>query len=317
MQRLMEPGAGARARQIAAAFARDHLRRAGPAALLLALATGAATVLGAHVYNAWPTAAFPYGEPGPAPLERGVAYVRPALVLTASLPALLLGLQTAQGLDGRHRWRAPLARVGADLGLLAAAAGLAAAIGAWGTASAPAGAVVALAVSTALLAWSFHALGVLAGTLGAQRANAGLFAVGTWLAFHALYESFVRWRLFRATSYYELRAGDLPLWFVAAQALSPLSAYRGLMILWRPEFRDGLEREALRNATLPGWLGAGALAVVLLLWTVIPLGVAALLWARRMGPAAPDPEPRLHAAWRGDDADWVEAWGAATTEPRR
>ncbi len=299
------------------AVVRNHLRRAGPTVLLMALATGVATVLGGHVYNAWPTAGYPHGEPGPANLERAVAYVRPALVLTTSLPALLLGLRSAAGLDAARGWGPPMLRVGADLLLLAVGAAVAALIGAWATAEAPAEAIVALAVSTMLLAWSFHAMAFAAGVILPGRA--ALPATGLWLVFHGLYESLVRWRLFRATGYYELRAGQLPIWFVAAQALSPLAAYRGLMILWRPGFRDGLERETLRNATLPGWLGPEVLAIMLLLWTVVPLALAAAVWARRTGVAArAAAQPESAEEDPGDDPAWVRAWYAqSTTRPRQ
>ncbi len=298
-----------RVRRVAASFAANHLRRAGPLCLLLAIGAAAAAILGAHVVNAWPTRSMPRGLPGPGSLEEAMSYVRTPVVLATTLPSMLLGFRTASNLNPLHGWGPAVRRVAADLFLLAVAGWTAALLAAWGSGEAPGDVIEAVAWSTVLLAWSFHALG-LAARISAPVLG-GHVAVATWVGFHSLFENLVRWRLFRGSTYHELLAGNLPTWFLASQALSPLAAHRGMLILWREGFRSGLERETLRGAELPDWLGHELMAFLLLLWTAIPLGVAALVWAMRCRAAreaAARPTPKLHEGWRPDDADWQDAW---------
>ncbi|MGB0652409.1 MAG: hypothetical protein ACPGQL_04340 [Thermoplasmatota archaeon] len=274
----------------------NGLRRSLPLAIVLAVALAAAAVLGAHVYNAWPFRTLPYGRPGPGTLANGVALARSELILAASLPAMAMGLRARRPLA----W--PL-----DLGLIAAACAVAGAAAVALTSEPSWSATWAFVGSHGLLAWSFYALGALVRTAAPAVARLPI-AAGAWLSFVALYENLVRWRLFRATGYVELTSGQFPDWFYATQALSPVAAYRGLVILWRPDFRDALERAALGDAAIPSWLGPWTMAgVLLVLWVAGPLGVA--WWLHRRRDRRPVvPTPTLHEGWRGDDADWEAAW---------
>ncbi|MCA1818817.1 MAG: hypothetical protein LC620_01980 [Halobacteriales archaeon] len=268
---------------------RETLRalRAGlPVAVLLALAIGLAVAIGAQLSNAFPSAAQPFGWPGPANFENGVAMVRPELVLAASLPALLLGLNSIPR-DGRTPWTLPV--LGAGVALVAGATLAATLLAASVATISPGDAYFAFWAAHTLLALSFFAIGLLARA--ATRRHAAVAGLATWTVFGVLMDDFVRWRLFRSEGYDNLASGLLPNWFYVLQALSPVAAYRAILILWRPGFRDFLEHRALDKATMPGWLTPTLLSMVMvLLWVALPMGIAALLLhlrGRRKGTAAP------------------------------
>jgi hypothetical protein len=249
-----------------------------PFALVLALGLGAVLVVGAELSHAIPSAARPFGWPGPASLEAGVATMRPELVLAASLPALLWGLRTVGRLDPRvDRVDALAVRVAADALLLVAAVVLAGAIGAWGASAHTAHAFWGFVAAHAVLALCFYALGVLARAL--TRRHAVPLALGAWVWFVAVMEDLVQARVMREAGYHQLIAGQFPSWFYAAQALSPVSLYRGVLILWSKGFRDWTERAALDGAALPDWMTAGNFVLfALALWVALPLAIAGTLW---------------------------------------
>ncbi|HEX2022099.1 MAG TPA: hypothetical protein VHH36_05255 [Candidatus Thermoplasmatota archaeon] len=265
----------------AAARVPRELTRALPYAIVLGVALGLVLVVGAHLSNAQPSEKRPFGWPGPASFENGVAMVRGDLLLAATIPALLLGARAldhrAPGVDGPMA----LARA-ASWHLLALGLGavLAAAIGAWGASRTPFDAWMAFVVAHGLLAMSFYAIGFAwAATL---RRHAVAAAVATWAFFVLLFENAIQWRVMREAGYNRLLAGDFPTWFYVAQALSPLSAYRGILILWRDGFRTYREQVALQYAQLPGWMNPGVFsAFMIALWIALPIGLALGAWRWR------------------------------------
>lgn len=260
---------------------RAEARRALPYAVLLALALGVVVSVGAHYSNAFPSQSRPFGWPGAARFENAVAMVRGDLVLAASLPALALGAMAL-------RERDPILHRPAELGpllathalLLTVAAFCAGAVGGMIAFQTPLRAYFAFSAAHALLALSFYALAFLCAALFRRYALPA--ALGVWVAFNATYESLVRTVVFRQVGYDALAAGDFPTWFYVAQALSPLSAYRGVLILWERGFMDFLEKSALGQADLPAWMNPGTfVALTLVLWVAIPLGAAVSVWRWR------------------------------------
>ena len=266
--------------------ARAELRRAWPFALVLALALGAVLVVGANLSNAFPSQERPFGWPGPASFENGVAMVRDQLVLAATLPALALGAT----MPARRQPEGPLA---ADAALVALACGVAALLGAWGASTAPPDAVIAFWAAHALLALAFWALALVCAAFA--RKHALPLALAVWTLFVALWENGTRWILFRQVGYGPLSTGQFPSWYYVSQALSPLSAYRGVLILWRRGFMDAIERAVLGQAALPPWMTPGVFAAFLVgFWIALPAGIATLVWRVRGRAArskAPDAEP--------------------------
>jgi len=259
------------------------LRQAAPYALVLALALGAVVVAGAHYSNAFPSADQPFGWPGPASFENAVAMVRGELVLAASLPALMLGARALRGRDAARDGIVPLPRLfGVHAALLGAGVALAAGIGAWGAGRVVGEAVFAFWVAHTVLALSFYSLAFLWACYLREHALAA--AAATWLAFVTLYEAITRTILFRTEGYHNLQGGAFPDWFWVAQALSPLSSYTGILILWRERFRDYMERAALEGAVLPAWLVPSTfVGLALVLWILLPflIGLAGWRWRAR------------------------------------
>lgn len=257
---------------------RADLQRGLPLALVLALALGAVVGVGAHYSNAFPSEDKPFGWPGRAGFENAVAMVRGDLVLAATVPALVLGAIALRGLDPSRERGGRLAQAFAThAALLSLGSFAGAGIGALVAARTPPEALFAFGVAHALLAVSFFALGFLWAALLRRHALAA--AAATWLFFLAVYESLMRTILFRTVGYHELAAGNFPDWFWAAQAASPLSAYRGTLILWRPGFRDFMEKATLNGAALPDFLvPATFIALTLVVWILLPLGLALAAW---------------------------------------
>lgn len=259
-----------------------ELRRAWPFALVLGLVLGAVVVLGANLSNAFPSRDRPFGWPGPASFENGVAMVRGDIVLATTLPALLMG---ATALRERHPTedgpRTLLLIFGVDAALLVAGAFLAAGIGAWGAAKAPPQAFLAFAVASALLALAFWSLAFLVSALLPRHRIAT--SLGVWGFFNLLYEGTARTILFRQEGYEPLASGQFPMWFWVSQALSPLTSYRGVLILWRPGFKDYVEKAILTPETpLPAWMTPFNFgAVMVALWILIPVGLALAAWWTR------------------------------------
>lgn len=261
---------------------RAEARRALPYALLLTVALGTVVSVGAHLSNAFPSADRPFGWEGPSRMTNAVAMVRGDLVLATSIPALLLGATAMTGRDPlRQRTPRIAAMIVAHVLLLVAAAFLAGAIGAsvaFQTKMGPT--YLAFSTAHALLALAFWALALLVGTL--VRRHAVPVAVGVWLLFNAAYEGLVRIVLFRTEGYHALNAGQFPSWFYVAQALSPLSSYRGTLILWERGFMDALEKHALGDAVLPAWVNPGTFAaLMILLWVAVPVGIVLGVWRWR------------------------------------
>ena len=257
---------------------RAEARRALPYGLVLMLALGLAVSVGAHLSNAFPSEGRPFGWEGPARFENAVAMVRGDLVLAASLPALLLGARALRGLDPATHGagRMPPAMLAHALVLATACFG-AGAIGGMVAFKTPLAAYVAFSTAHALLALSFYSLAFLGAAF--TRRHAVAVAAGVWLFFNAAYEGLVRTAVFRQAGYHALAAGQFPSWFYVAQALSPLSAYRGVLILWERGFMDYLEKTVLGDANLPAWMHPGSFAALTLaLWVALPLGLAAGLW---------------------------------------
>lgn len=285
---------------------RSALRQGLPFGLLLALSVGLVVAVGAHLSNAFPSESRPFGWPGPATFENGVAMVRPELVLATSVPALFLGLRTlpsslgsrADLLGSRggimvHKDRFDYARVlasvaaGVTLILLSILAALLVAVAV--ARASPPEAYFAFWVAHSLLALACFSIGFLARACTHRHATVA--ALGVWGSFAYLADNVVRWRLFRTEGYHNLTDAGLPGWFFLAQAMSPVSGYRATLILWRPGFRDYLEKAALDGATLPPWLSApGIAAALLVLWVLLPLAVALLIL--RLRGSAPDPLSR-------------------------
>lgn len=263
-----------------------ELRRAWPYALVLALGLGATVAVGANLSNATPSADRPFGWPGPSSFENGVAMVRPLVVLAASLPALCLGATLLRGRDARAGFALVGPAVGVDLALLGLAPFGAALLGAWGSAQSPFGALVAFTVAHALLAWSFYCLSLFIATLASRHALPA--ALAAWVAFNAVYENAVRWAVFRQAGYEAVVAGAFPPWFYVSQVFSPLSAYRGALILWRPGFMDYVEKAVLTGAQLPAWMVPSTfIALMLALWVALPLSLGALVWWLRGRAGSP------------------------------
>lgn len=255
-----------------------ELRRAAPYALLLALGLGAVVAAGAHLSNAFPSEKAPFGWPGPASFERGVAMVRSDLVLATTLPALILGARALRGREpALHGASSLLATYGTHGALLALGVVIAATIGALGAGETPMDAWYAFVVAHAVLALSFYSLAFLCACFLREHALAGAGAI--WVFFLGIYEAVTRTIVFRTEGFEKLNAGAFPDWFWAAQALSPLSSYTGILILWRERFRDYMETEVLKNAVLPAFLvPATFVAVAIVLWMLLPLGLGLLGW---------------------------------------
>lgn len=249
-------------------------RRSAPYAALLAVALGVVVTVGANLSTAFPSEKAPYGWPGVAGFENAVAMVRGDLVLAASLPAVLCG---AMALRGARRTRDLPIAFGVDAAMLTLACFVGATIGSIGAARTPIVAFVAFSVAHAILALSFYSLAFLCAAL--VRNHALPVAMGAWLVFNAAYEGIVRTNLFRQYGYFRLAAGEFPTWFFAAQALSPLSAYRGILILWDRKFMDYIENAALGKAVLPSWVNPLTFSLfALAFWVLLPLGLAMLAW---------------------------------------
>lgn len=253
-------------------------RRALPLALVLALGLGAIVTVGAHYSNAFPSESQPFGWPGPASFENAVAMVRSDLVLAASVPALVLGARALAGREPtRDRAGSLVAVWGVHAAILALAVVVAAALGAWGAGRTPPEAWFAFVTAHVVLALSFYSLAFMWACFLHEQALAAALAM--WLVFLGMYEAVTRTIVFRTEGYHALASGAFPDWFWAAQGLSPLSSYTGILILWRPKFRDYLESAALENAVLPGWLvPATFVALATVLWMILPLALGHLAW---------------------------------------
>lgn len=268
-----------------------ELRRAAPFTILLALALGAIVSAGAHYSNAFPSEKAPYGWPGPASFENAVAMVRSDIVLAASLPALLLGAFALRGREpGRDAPIVLLQAYSVHAILIALAVLIAAVIGSFGAARTPPDAFWAFFTAHTVLALSFYSLAFLCASL--VRKHAVTVAVSVWFVFLGLYDAITRTIVFRQEGYHNLAAGGFPDWFWVAQGLSPLNSYTGILILWRPRFRDMIESAALENAVLPAWLvPATFVALAAVLWMALPFLLAQLSWWMR-GRSAPVVAPR-------------------------
>ena len=255
-----------------------ELRRAAPYVLLLALGLGAVVVAGAHYSNAWPSEKAEYGWPGPASLERGVAMVRSDIVLATTIPALLLGARALmRHRPSEHGALSILQVYGIHTALIGVAVMVATIVAILGAGSAPSEAVFAFWTAHVVLALSFYSVGFLWNCY--LRDHAVAAAAATWIVFLGLYEAVTRTIMFRTEGYTQITNVGFPDWFWAAQGLSPLASYQGILILWRPRFRDMIETAALENAVLPSWLVPGTfVALAVVLWMLIPLGLGLLGW---------------------------------------
>lgn len=255
-----------------------ELRRAAPYAILLAVALGAIVSAGAHYSNAFPSEKAPYGWPGPASFENAVAMVRSDIVLAASLPALLLGAFALKHREpGRDGPLTLLSVYGIHVALLTLAVVVAAAIASFGAGRTVPDAWWAFVVAHCVLALSFYSLAYLVAAIA--RGHALFVALSVWFVFLGVYDAVTRTIMFRQEGYHNLAAGGFPDWFWVAQGLSPLNSYTGILILWRPRFRDYIEQAALKNAVLPEWLvPATFVALAAVLWMLLPLGIAQLTW---------------------------------------
>ena len=264
-----------------------ELRRGAPYAILLAVALGAIVSAGAHYSNAFPSEKAPYGWPGPASFENAVAMVRSDIVLAASLPALLLGAFALREREpGRDGALTLLKVYGIHAALLALGVVVAAAIGSFGAGRTVPDAWWAFVVAHSVLALSFYSLAFLASAV--VRGHALFVALSVWFVFLGVYDAVTRTVMFRQEGYHNLAAGGFPDWFWVAQGLSPLNSYTGILILWRPRFRDMIETAALQNAVLPSWLvPATFVALAAVLWMLLPLLLAQLSWWMRGRAAAP------------------------------
>lgn len=256
----------------------EEAKRAWPYALVLALLSGGVIVAGANHSNATPSQDRPFGWPGPASFENAVAMVRLDLVIVTTLPALLLG---ATALSGREPSTQRASRlgiiIGVDVALIALATLAATTIGAIGAFKTPALAFQAFVVAHALLALSFYSLAFFCSAL--LRKHATALALALWLGFNSLYDHITQTAVMRQAGYDQLIAGNFPSWFYVAQALSPISAYRGILILSDRKFMDYVERAALGNAVLPDWLNPTTfIAFTLVFWIMLPLGLSTLAW---------------------------------------
>lgn len=262
-----------------------------PFALLLGLALGLGVLLGANLSNSFPSEQQPHGWPGPASFSNGVAMDRSMFLLAATVPGLLLGITAFRGAKAPTRdVSAFMVAAATHVGLIFGGAYLGAGIGAWAASETAPGAVNAFAVSHALLAGVFYAFGTLAAVaLGPIGPAAGGTA---WILYVVLYENATRWKVLREMGYAGLQAGAFPGWFFLAQALSPVAAYRGLLIIWHPPFRNWEEQAILGDAALPAWMTPRVLGLVLALWILVPLLAAAIFvavreWRTRRASPAP------------------------------
>ncbi len=251
-----------------------------PFALILGLGLGFAVFVGANMSNAFPSEDRPFGWPGPSNFSNGVAMDRSMFVLAATASGLLLGLWALRRDVSRDMTLGDFgAAAVSHLALLFGGAYLGAGIGDWAASETQPGTIHAFAVSHALLACAFYALGAaLAVGLGPVGAPAG---AGVWVFYVALFENITRWRVFRDVGYHGIQAGQLPGWFYLAQAASPIALYRGLLIIWHPPFRNWEEQAVLADANLPAWMTPEILGAALAVWVVVPLEIAATVVAIR------------------------------------
>jgi hypothetical protein len=258
--------------------AKAELKRAWPLALALALGLGAVLVVGANLSNAFPSADRPFGWPGPSTFENGVAMVRTELVLATTLPALLMGVRALHGRDPMRDGPSTLVAIFTiDAMLLFLGAMLAATIGKLGAFNTTSLAFVAFTVAHTLLAIAFFAIGFMAAAF--TRRHAAAIGASVWVIFVALWENATRWILFRQEGYDKLSTGQFPTWYFVSQAFSPLSLYRGTLILWDRKFMDYLEKAALGKAALPDWVNPATFAfATVAMWVAIPLCIACLAW---------------------------------------
>lgn len=258
--------------------ARSEVLRALPYALLLTLALSAVLVIGVNLSNAYPSEKRPFGWPGTSPFWNGVATVRSDLVVATTLPALLWGVAMVRNRDPRTERLGSLGfAMAVNAGLVVLAVLVATSVGSVVAFKQTPNAFFAFFAAHSLLALSFWSLAILCAALAGRWAIPA--AAGVWLLFHAAYENVTRWAVFRDAGYNALSQGDFPAWFYVAQALSPLSAYRGVLILWERGFMDYLESYTIGKAALPAWVNPGTFMVLgLALWVALPLGVAAFAW---------------------------------------
>jgi hypothetical protein len=275
-------------------------RRAWPFYLVLGVGLGAVLYVGVNLSNSFPSEERPFGWPGPASFAAGVATLRRELVLATTLPAIGLGLHALWRRDPKREGLPVFGgvvladAVGILLGILIAAWIGGNAASAWP--SAPA--YRTFVVAHALLALAAYSLAVLAKA--STRGHGAAITLGLFVLFLAVFDAWLQWRLFRAAGYHRLTSGDLPSWYLAWQAASPLSSYRGTLILGFSGFRDYLESAALKGATLPEWATWRTFSAALLaLWVTLPLGFAATVWKARA------------LAWRRDASQAVHAPAAA------
>jgi len=273
----------------------SEAKRAWPYALALAALLGSVVAVGANLSNAFPSQERPFGWPGPASFENGVAMVRPDILLATTLPALLLGATALRARDAKtERAGVLLPILAVDALLVAAACFVGALVAFLAAAKSPVEALFAFAAASTLLALAFYSLAFLVSALLPRHAIAPSLAI--WGFFTSVYESLTRVILFRQVGYGPLASGDFPPWFWVSQAASPFTVYRGVLILWRRGFMDYVEKAALGNAVLPSWMNAGTFALVMLgLWIVLPLGLALGAWQFRgrasVASSARDAEP--------------------------
>lgn len=248
--------------------------------MILGLALGFAVFVGANMSNAFPSEDRPFGWPGPSNFSNGVAMDRSTFVLAATVPGLLLGLYAFRRDVSRAMTLDEFGAAAAShVALLFGGAYMGAWIGDWAASETAPGAIQTFAISHALLASAFYGLGaVFAVSFGPVGAPVG---AGVWVFYVALFENITRWRVFREVGYHGIQAGQLPGWFYVAQALSPIAAYRGLLIIWHPKFRNWEEQAVLADANLPAWMTPEILGPVLAVWTVVPLEAAAIVVAVR------------------------------------
>lgn len=262
----------------ALAAARDELRRAWPIAVVLALGLGGVLVLGIHLSNAFPSESRPFGWAGPSTFENGVAMVRAELVLATTVPAIILGVRALRERDPTDtRVRSIVAIFVLDAMLIFLAAMAAATMGKVAAKSTTSLAFVAFTVSHMILALSFYSIGFLASSF--TRRHAAAIGAAVWIIFVALWENVTRLILYRQEGYDNLLAGRFPMWYFVSQAFSPISLYRGTLILWDRKFMDYLEKAILAQAALPAWMQpATFIAASVALWVLLPLGLACLAW---------------------------------------
>ncbi|MES2155020.1 MAG: hypothetical protein V4510_07780 [bacterium] len=251
------------------------LRRGWPFGALLAFGLGLTVVVGANLSNAQPYGARPWGWPGAASFENGVAYVRPELVLAVTLPCVVWGARALRRVPPGLRPFA--ATAGVDLAVLGCATVVGTLLGAWGASSSPADALWAFAVAHGLLGATFYSIGLVAAA--ATRRWSLAAAATAWVGFVVLLDDGIKLQLFRQAGYANLVTGQFPSWFYLSQGLSPVAAYRALLIVWRPGFRDGLEHYVLDRAPMPGWVSPGNFAAAIVaLWIAVPIALAAAIW---------------------------------------